>query len=188
MTEDNIDQSKLDELATAVARLPRSIEPPEDFWPAIRAGITTIPVRVVAWWQRPAILAAAAMLLIAGSSLATLAVVRNGGSRDATQSTAAPAPVAGGDATLAQFTRIETDYIRTVNELSAVLEAQQSELAPGTIAKLHKSLRVIDAAIVEARAALAADPSNKHLTEILSATYEQKVDLIRRTTEMAVGS
>lgn len=185
MTEDNIDQSKLDELATAVARLPRSIEPPEDFWPAIRAGITATPVRVVAWWQRPAILAAAALVLVAGSSLATLALVRNRDSNAATQTATTPAAAPGSDATLAQFTRVETDYIRTVNELSAALEARQSELAPGTIATLRASLRVIDAAIVEARAALAADPSNKHLTEILSATYEQKVDLIRRTTEMA---
>lgn len=186
MSEERIDQAKLDELAAAVARLPRSIEPPEDFWPAIRAGIASTPVRVVAWWQRPAILAAAALVLVAGSSLATLAVVRGSESRAGTRgASAVEASPRGSDATLAQFTRVETDYIRTVNELSAALEARQSELAPGTIVKLRESLKVIDAAIVEARAALAADPSNKHLTEILSATYEQKVDLIRRTTEMA---
>jgi hypothetical protein len=186
MNEDRIDQSKLDALAAAVAGLPRSMEPPEDFWPSIRAGIASTPVRVVAWWQRPAILAAAALVLVAGSSLATLAVVRGSASRVGTPTASAvEASARGSDATLAQFTRVETDYIRTVNELSAALEARQSELAPGTIVKLRQSLRVIDAAIVEARAALAADPSNKTLTEMLSASYEQKVDLIRRTTEMA---
>lgn len=180
MSEDTIEQAELDELASRVAKLPKSIEPPVDFWPAIRAGITT-PVRTL-WWQRPVVLAAAAMLLVAGSSLVTLAVVRGSQSRSLPPASASTA--SGNDAALAQFTRVETDYIRTVNELSAVLEARQSDLAPGTIVKLRESLRVIDAAIVEARAALAADPSNKHLTEILSATYEQKVDLIRRTTEM----
>jgi hypothetical protein len=184
MNEDNIDQSKLDELASRVAALPRSIEPPDDLWPSVRAGITSPQILLIAWWQRPVILAAAGLLLIAGSSLATLSLTRRSESAPETRAMAAQPSVAGNDA-LAQFTRTETDYIRTVNQLSAVLESQQSELAPGTIAKLRESLRVIDAAIVEARAALAADPSNKHLTEILSATYQQKVDLIRRTTEMA---
>jgi hypothetical protein len=183
MSEETIDQARLDELAAAVATLPRSIEPPEDFWPVIRAGITASPARAN-WWQRPAFLAAAGLLLVAGSSIVTLAVVRGSQSGSSEQAASSPPTTSGNDATLAQFTRVETDYIRTVNELSAALEARQSELAPGTIAKLRESLRVIDAAIVEARAALAADPSNKNLTEILSATYEQKVDLIRRTTEM----
>jgi hypothetical protein len=183
--EDNIDQSKLDELKARVAALPRNVEPPEDLWPSIRAGITAPRVVSIAWWQRPAILAAAGLLLVAGSSLATLTLMRRSDSRSENQRMAVQPAATGSDATLAQFTRTETDYIRTINQLSTVLEAQQSELAPGTIAKLRESLRVIDAAIVEARAALAADPSNKHLTEILSATYEQKVDLIRRTTEMA---
>lgn len=183
--KDNIDQAKLDELAARVASLPRSIAPPDDLWPSIRAGITAAPVVSIAWWQRPAILAAAGLLLVAGSSLATLTLMRRSESRSENQPTAVQPSATGSDATLAQFSRTETDYIRTINELSTALEARQSELAPGTIAKLRESLRVIDAAIVEARAALAADPSNKHLTEILSATYEQKVDLIRRTTEMA---
>lgn len=185
MSEDTIDQAKLDELRAAVATLPRNVEPPDDLWPAIRAGITSAPARAT-WWQRPALLAAAAVMLVAASSIVTLAVVRGSqsGSSARAASSAGIAP-GNNDATLAQFTRVETDYIRTVNELSAALEARQSELAPGTIAKLRESLRVIDAAIVEARAALAADPSNKNLTEMLSATYEQKVDLIRRTTEMA---
>ncbi|SRR6266542_4016193 len=193
MNDDRIDQTKLDELAASVAELPRRIEPPEDLWSGIQAEIRNASpmsrLIAVAWWQRPIALAAAAVILIVLSSLGTLAIVgstaRPAGSRTAVEEERGSE--AGAPASLAQFTRIETDYIRTVNDLSAALEAQQSELAPGTVAKLRESLRVIDAAIVEARAALAADPANRHLMEILSASYEQKVDLIRRTTEMARG-
>jgi len=193
MNDDRIDQTKLDELAASVAELPRRIEPPEDLWSGLQAEIRNASpmsrLIAVAWWQRPIALAAAAVILIVLSSLGTLAIVgstaRPAGSRTAVEEERRAE--AGAPASLAQFTRIETDYIRTVNDLSAALEAQQSELAPGTVAKLRESLRVIDAAIVEARAALAADPANRHLMEILSASYEQKVDLIRRTTEMARG-
>ena len=68
--------------------------------------------------------------------------------------------------------------------LSALIERGQTELSPETIVKLKESLRVIDGAIVEARRALAADPGNKLLIEMLSASYSQKVDLLRRTTAM----
>jgi hypothetical protein len=93
-------------------------------------------------------------------------------------------PSSSSPATLAEFTARENDYIATVNALSAVIEGGQVELAPGTVEKLRESIRIIDAAIIEARRALAADPSNKALMELLSTSYGQKVDLLRRTAAM----
>jgi hypothetical protein len=61
-------------------------------------------------------------------------------------------------------------------------------LAPETVAQLKASLRTIDEAILEGRGALARDPANKLLIEMLSASYRQKVDLLRRSTEMTRGS
>ena len=90
----------------------------------------------------------------------------------------------GAPATLAEFTLVENDYISTANRLSALLDSDETQLSPETIAKLRESLRVIDAAILEARRALAADPANRQLIEMLSTSYSQKVDLLRRTTEM----
>jgi hypothetical protein len=94
-----------------------------------------------------------------------------------------PAP-RNGTQSLAQFTALENDYIATVNQLTAVLDSRQSDLSPETVAKLRESVRVIDAAIIEARRALAQDPSNKDLMEMLAASYTQKVDLLKRTTAM----
>ena len=85
---------------------------------------------------------------------------------------------------MAEFTAIENDYIGTANRLSAAIENGETQLSPETIAKLRASVRVIDAAILEARRALAADPGNKTLIEMLSTSYSQKVDLLRRTAEM----
>jgi hypothetical protein len=82
---------------------------------------------------------------------------------------------------------VESDYLRAVNDLSATLESERGSLSPETIAKLRESLRIIDTAILEARNALAADPANRTLIEMLANSYEQKVDLLKRTTEMGRG-
>ena len=68
------------------------------------------------------------------------------------------------------------------------VRAGETALAPETVAQPKASLRTIDEAIQEARGALARDPSNKLLIDMLSANYKQKVDLLRRSTEMTRGT
>lgn len=190
MTDDILDEKQLRDLAARTAQLPREIDPPEEAWSAIRAAMespgpahTGKPVGT-AIWQHPAFLAAAALLLVAGSSAITAVAI---GERQRTGSDSmaiAPRAAAGTPATLAEFTALENDYIGTANRLSAMLESEQVELSPVTLERVKESLRVIDAAILEARRALAEDPGNSQLVEMLKATYGQKIDFLRRTTEM----
>jgi hypothetical protein len=91
-------------------------------------------------------------------------------------------------ANLAAFTIEENNYLRTAAMLQDLLDQQQASLAPETVAQLKASLRTIDEAILEARNALARDPANKMLVDMLSANYRQKVDLLRRTTELTRGT
>ena len=199
MTDDTLDEESLRDLQARTAKLPRSIDPPADAWDRIRAEIErpeAVAVRSIgrvgpAFWQKPAFLAAAALLLVAGTSIVTaISMARGRELSDVTKIPAieTPAPngqrTSGTPATLAEFTAVENDYISTANRLSQILESGETELSPETILKLKESLRVIDAAILEARRALAADPANTKLIEILSTSYNQKVDLLRRTTEM----
>jgi hypothetical protein len=44
---------------------------------------------------------------------------------------------------------------------------------------------VIDTAIAEARAALAADPGNQEIAAILAAQYRNKVNLLQRATKLS---
>ncbi|MEO8192615.1 MAG: hypothetical protein ABI681_02110 [Gemmatimonadales bacterium] len=202
MTDDTIDEESLRELHARTARLPREIAPPADAWARIKAEIERPDVQrsgagrqpnATRLWYRPAFLVAAGLVLAAASSLATLMVVRNRSASAVADVTTTPAAgqrrtdvssSPGTPATLAEFTAVENDYIGTANRLSAILESEETQLSPETVAKLRESLRVIDAAILEARGALAADPANKALIEMLSNSYNQKVDLLRRTTEM----
>jgi hypothetical protein len=187
MTDDTIDEKKLNDLLTEVAALPRSIEPPAGSWANIKSEINATKSVRIAWWQRPVFLAAAALLLVATSSIVTAIAMNRRGTDSASQIARSEPDTSSGTASLAQFTTKESDYLRAVNDLSAVLESQEESLSPQTVKTLRESIKIIDAAILEARNALAADPANKTLMEMLANSYEQKVDLLKRTTEMARG-
>ena len=185
----------LNRIIARAADLPKSIDPPVEAWSNIRAAIEHDKEAVSAHrvsagvWRRPYMLAAAAVLLVILSSGAT-AVYMRGRTSDGDSSRSASLN-SGSDATpasLAAFTIEENNYLRNVAVLQDLLDQQEASLAPETVAQLKASLRTIDEAILEARNALARDPANKMLIQMLSGTYRQKVDLLRRTAEMTRGS
>jgi anti-sigma-K factor RskA len=179
------------------AELPKSIDPPADAWSNIRSAISRDESAVRAnnsvshsgIWQRRYVLAAAAILVAALSSTGTALYMKahySGGRTSGVVATNSSAQVT--PATLAAFTIEENNYLRTASMLQDLLDQQEASLAPETVAQLKASLRTIDEAILEARNALARDPANKLLVEMLSASYRQKVDLLRRTTELTRGT
>ena len=156
-----------DELRDRVAGLRRSIEPPRDLWPDIRGRIAPSP------WRRRAYAIAAALALVIGSSAVTMLLMRSGERVPAPQVADIPAP---------RF--LEAEYVSQTESLSELLERQRDQLAPETIATLERNLAIIDAAIADSRAALAADPSNPELETLLRAGYEQKVALLERAARL----
>jgi hypothetical protein len=193
MTDEPLDEQMLRDLQRQTADLPREVVPPAAAWARIKAQIDmesefrtmTRARRERAIWQRPAFLAAAAVILVAGASLSTALVLgRRMIAKPEQTVVAIRVGPQSNPATLAEFAAVETDYIGTANRLSAMIENGDTELSPETVAKLRESLRIIDAAIVEARRALAADPANKALIEMLSTSYNQKIDLLKRTSDM----
>ena len=182
----------LEAISSRAAALPKSIEPPDDAWLGIRAAIERDKVAVASRYdtasrRRPYAIAAAVLLAAAISSLGT-ALYLNARNDDQTRVAAEGSVVGVNAATLAAFTVEENTYLRNVAVLQDMLDQQEGSLAPETVAQLKSSLRTIDEAILEARNALARDPANKTLIEMLSGNYRQKVDLLRRTTEMTRGS
>jgi anti-sigma-K factor RskA len=176
------------------ADLPRSVDPPPEAWLNIRAAIERDKEAVAAnrgtserFWRRPYVLAAAVVLAAVLSSGGT-ALYLNSRSADSSRVTASNTGSGATPATFVAFTIEENTYLRNVAVLQDLLDQQEASLAPETVAQLKASLRTIDEAILEARSALARDPANKMLIEMLSGTYRQKMDLMRRTAEMTRGS
>ena len=160
-------------LSPAVAALPSAIEPAHDLWPGIEGRLhQRRAIRRPGRWRTAGLAAAAAILLVAGSSAATLWIVRGHPSATA----AATTPV------------IEAGYVNASAELMRALDAERAHLAPGTVATLERNLAVIDAAIAESRAALATDPGNRDLAALLWASYRQKVALLQQATRLVERS
>jgi hypothetical protein len=147
------------------------------------------PVSPSGIWERRYVLAAAAVLIAVLSSAGTALYLKGNYSGERNSSSIANnSSTEATPATLAAFAIEENNYLRTASTLQDVLDQQEASLAPETVAQLKASLRTIDEAILEARTALARDPANKLLVQMLSASYRQKVDLLRRTTELTRGT
>jgi hypothetical protein len=174
-------------LLRRIAGLPRGIAPARDLLPEIGAAIDARPERAGAsrprlrertlWSARHGLLAAA-VVLVALTSAATALLV--GSAVDGPAVVGVPAPDAFAPD---EFRRIEADYIAATDELQAVLVSRRAELAPETVRILEENLRIIDAALAEAGAALRGDPGNAALSEMMVAAYEKKLDLLRRAAQ-----
>jgi hypothetical protein len=60
------------------------------------------------------------------------------------------------------------------------LEIQRSLMRPEAAAAIDRDLKTIDSAIEELRIAIAKDPRNPALRQLLASSYRQKVDLLKR--------
>ncbi len=172
----------LDERPASAAALP-VLSPAHDLWSGIAARIEP---RVLSLGERaPAPMArrgwrvvryaAAAAILIIGSSLLTRQAMLN----QSTPVTAAPAPAPGAPGgTLASQRLIQT-YDTEIAQLDSAVKLRRGELDTTTVKIIEKNLLVIDHAIAESRAALAKDPRSRFLNEQLTRVLDQKVGLLR---------
>ena len=192
------DVHRIRALLSGAGGLPRAIEPPDDLWPAIRArvsqagsGTTPIPgggarldaPTTVLRLRRPrreyALLAAAALLLIIATSAITALFVR-----DERPIAAAPgAPEHDRLEAPARFRAVSEEYDRLDRDLARRLEEQREKLQPETIEKVERNLQIIDRAITEIRQALAEDPNNEALEQLLKASYGQKSALLQQVSQ-----
>jgi hypothetical protein len=80
--------------------------------------------------------------------------------------------------------QITAQYSEALRSLEQDLAASRDKLDPETVAILEENLRAIDAAITEARGALARDPGNLYLNQHLENTMKKKIQLLRTATAL----
>jgi len=151
-------------VADRTASLRRDIAPPADLWAGIAPRLAAPRRRLslpIGW------LAAAAVLLIAGSSAVTVAVLR--------RSAVGVDPV---------FASTEARYQQAALELDGLYQRVRDSLAPDTRVVLERNLAVIERALGEARAALRADPANRTLEAIVVSAWRRKIDFLERAASI----
>ena len=195
------------------AKLPE-LAPSRDLWTGIAARIEA-PVIDLTTRQAPARMpqrrtwqmAAAAVLLMALSSGVTY-VFTTSDQRSAISQTAdsvnTSTPVAAtpgvvvpprpsrdkGSPVLVSSEAVapEITYNQEITRLRAILDQRRSSLDASTIAVVEQSLRTIDQAIADARAALTTDASSPYLNDQLNRALEKKVSVLRRVALLPVGA
>ena len=90
---------------------------------------------------------------------------------------------AGADAALrtraVARTPAQVTYDREIQQLRRIVTERRPELDPATIAILESSLRLIDTAIAQSRAALARDPASRFLNSQLNSALDKKLELLK---------
>lgn len=174
-------------MVAQAAALPDAMSPPADEWSRVRARIESGTVRVLStapWWTRRGALLAAGLALVMVSSAVTAILVSGSGEGSVPRSTA----TAASTALVPRLAALEHDYATVTRDLERALAERKHTLTPETMAVVERSLRTIDAAIAEARDALARDPSSETVARLFVAGHDQKVELLRYAMRLATQS
>ncbi len=173
-------------LLDQAAGLPRSVEPARDLWPEIAARIRrrkVVPIesRRRTWSRWAAWAAAAAVLVAVSSTVTAILLSRHVASTAARAVREMPPP----DPALVGLQPWELEYLRAMGALRATLEDVRTSLPQEASARLEANLRIVDEAIREARAAWERDPDSRTLSEMLSASYRRKLELLRQAARLS---
>ena len=178
------DVVRLEQLTMRARHLEDPTSDLAELWPGIRSRIenaklvTLAPDSPARRWRRPrprVIMAALVAVLV----LALWLGVR-------TRSAPDGAPSAQGPGDTSRSVVFVSDSVRAYEEEARILldrlELTRSGLEPGAAAAIDKDLAVIDSAIAELQTAIARDPRNPALQQLLAASYRQKVEVLKRVS------
>jgi len=163
-------------------------EPGRDLWPAINARIggeaRMLPLRRRWAFTLPQLAAAAVLMLVVGAGGAAIALRATGPAASPGPAVIGPADPAAVPIALAA----STSFDHAVAELERVLAERRNLLDTATVRVLEQSLRTIDRAIAQARAALLTDPNDPYLNAHLAETMRRKLNLMRRAATLVATS
>jgi len=185
----------VDGLDAALQGLPRAIEPPRDLWPAIAAELTArdeprTPRRYP--WLLPAV---AAMVLVAASSLVTASLLgyrqqnANIAARTTQVNPETTSPGAGATASVTPAAfgpgyALDNEYVAARSQLASTLQARIERMPPSARQKLEANLAEMHRAANEINAALAQQPGDPLLEELLLSTYQDELAVLANVNQL----
>jgi hypothetical protein len=169
-----------DKLMAAAAGLATEVKPGRDLWPGIEQAISkpARPARTA--WNTVWAQAAAVLLLVGGSSGVTYLAV--------TDSTNVTSPVAGGPTLVFESVsgsfgsqyNLGPAYLDAQRDLAGRLDDELSQLTPEVREAVETNIKAIRSAIADINVALAEDPDNVLLQELLLSTYREELTLMKQ--------
>lgn len=185
--DNDIDYER-DPLMLAARQLPRGIAPARDLWPGIAGGIEEQPKtasRGLPAWNRVFAQAAAVLLLVGGSSGVTWLVMKQDAPVAATEPSAEVLNFQTVAGSFGSEYHLGPEFLEARSNLEARLDEELKRLSPETRAEVETNLNTIRAAIVEINLALADEPDNALLQQLLVNAYRDELAVMSRVDGMA---
>jgi hypothetical protein len=180
-------------LDARLRELPLEVAPGRDLWPDIAARFDERATSVAPATRRSSGLwqVAAAVVLVAGSSLLTASLLDRSPS---IQQAAVPAdPANGGTASEAAVVlpaafgpagQLDPEYVAARRLLTRTLDRRIAALSPSARAKLEFNLGEMRRAADEINAALAEQPGDPLLEELLLKTYQDELAVLSNVSQL----
>ncbi len=173
-----------DELMRMARGLATDIQPQRDLWPGIESAIADTDrgadARPAVRWPRLMAQAAAVLLLVGGSSAITWLTMQDAAApveQVAETRDLAFQPVSG---SFGSEYSLGPDFTDARNNLVAKLDEELERLPADTRAEVEKNIATIRAAIAEINIALAKEPENVLLQQLLLRTYNEELSVMRK--------
>jgi hypothetical protein len=164
--------------------LPAGIEPTQDLWPGIEARLAPRHKEV---WRERVWQVAAAVVLVATSSILTAMWM----SRETLQVVQSPsvdgAPLepATRRAAFGPTHALGAEYLAARRDLSGMLEQRIDRLPPSARSKIEQNLAEMRRAADEINQALATQPGDPLLEELLLTTYQEELAVLASVNQLA---
>ena len=162
----------------ALASLPRELQPARDLWPDIESRLEPRGRRGAWAWQ-----AAAAIVLVAVSSLVTATLVRRADAPVARTSTQA-SQAAVMPTTFGPSYSLNAEYDMARRQLATDLEQRLAGMPPSARQKLEANLAEMHRAAAEINVALARQPGHPLLEELLLNTYQDELGVLASVNQL----
>ena len=167
-----------DKLLQAAGRLATEISPERDLWPGIEEAINR-PSR--SRWTPMLAQAAAVVMLVGASSLITYTLVK----QEPVVIEVSRPGLAADQAAFTNSSFLGDGYRMARGSVSAQLHRELERLSPEARADIERNLAVIRQAIADINQALAKEPDNELLQELLANAYREEVAIMQRVGTLA---
>jgi len=191
MTRKDLDAPQ-DRLGAALGALPGEVPPGRDLWPGIEAQLSPSAGSDARGWasRRWGWQVAAAIALVAVSSLVTASLVRR---HEATPVAVAPgaglepAGVSARPASFGPSHRLNPEYELARRQLTALLQQRIDRMPASARSKLEDNLAQLRRAANEINDALAEQPGDPLLEELLLGTYQEELAVLAAANQLAAA-